>query len=186
MQTTAPLDQLDQVQELNRTFVGFLQNRARANGDCLGLPNAMHATLRNADPSLLDAVATVPQALFTLELDARHWSSDEAPDVELHEVCSAILWGARYASRQSPYQAGLLFRLSPQQIQRLRTLSVAELQKLAWSQNLLRCSFAERDWIWQWLFSATQPELRAQLTLVALQPGVERDWPQRRAAHPVA
>src|SRR5690606_12826983 len=100
MQTTAPLDQLDQVQELNRTFVGFLQNRARANGDCLGLPNAMHATLRNADPSLLDAVATVPQALFTLELDARHWSSDEAPDVELHEVCSAILWGARYASRQ--------------------------------------------------------------------------------------
>lgn len=186
MQTTAHLDQLDQVQELNRTFVGFLQTRARAGRDCLGLPGTLHATLRAANAPLLDVAAAVPQALFRLDLAPQHWSSGAAPDADLHEVCSAILWGARYASRQSPYQASLLFRLSPQQIQHLRTLPVAELQRLAWSPHLLHCAFCEREWIWQWLFNATQPEALAQLTLVALQPGVDRDWPHRRAPHPVA
>jgi hypothetical protein len=51
---------------------------------------------------------------------------------------------------------------------------------------VLRCAFTDRPWLWQWLLSATQPESRSQLTLVALQPGVDRDWPQRRAPHPVA
>ena len=47
----------------------------------------------------------------------------------------------------------------------------------------VQCAFGERHWFWQRLFTATRPELRRQLTLMALQPGVAR-WPQRRPPHP--
>jgi hypothetical protein len=190
MPTPAHLDHLEQLEEVNRTFLGFLQNRLRAELDCLGLPVGARATVRAAGSAQLDAVAAFPQALFRLELAAQNAGSQApaaaAADGELHEVCSAILWSARYTSRQSPYQARLLFGFQPQQIQRLRALSVAELQRLAWAPGLLRCAFTDKEWLWHWLLSATQPEARAQLTLVALQPGIERDWPQRRPAHPVA
>jgi hypothetical protein len=187
MPTPTHLDHLQQLQEVNRTFLGFLQNRLRAERDCLGLPGAARATVRTASAGQLDAVAAFPQALFRLELGAPAQPHPAAaPDPELHEVCSAILWSSRYTSRQSPYQARLLFGFQPQQIQRLRALSVTELQQLAWAPSLLRCAFTDKDWLWPWLLCATQPEARAQLTLVALQPGIERDWPQRRPAHPVA
>lgn len=189
MATPTHLDHLEQLQEVNRTFLGFLQNRLRAELDCLGLPSAARATVRSAGSAQLDAVAAFPQALFRLELGAQsaglHGPTAAAADGELHEVCSAILWSARYTSRQSPYQARLLFRFQPQQIQRLRALAVTELQQLAWAPGLLRCAFTDKEWLWQWLLSATQPEARAQLTLLALQPGIERDWPHRRPAHPV-
>jgi hypothetical protein len=190
MPTLTHLDHLEQLQEVNRTFLGFLQTRLRAELDCLGLPLGARATVRGADSAQLDAIAAFPQALFRLELGAQNAGPQAvaaaAADGELHEVCSAILWSARYTSRQSPYQARLLFGFQPQQIQRLRALSVTELQRLAWAAGLLRCAFTDKDWLWHWLLSATQPEARAQLTLVALQPGIERDWPQRRSARPVA
>ena len=182
------LDQLEQLAELNRTFLAFVQHRLRADLDPLGLPKEARATVRTAPPELLDGVAAFPNALFRLELHAHHPGLHLVSQAEagLHDLCSAILWSARYTSRQSPYQARLLFGLHTGQIQRLRALSVTDLQRLAWVPGVLRCAFVDRPWLWQWLLSATQPESRSQLTLVALQPGVERDWPQRRAPHPAA
>jgi hypothetical protein len=191
MSTSPNLDHLQQVQELNRAFLAFIQARLLEQLDCLGLPTAARAALRLASPELLDAVAAFPQALFRLHLvpssspvlrDAVRF----AADASLHDMCSAILWSARYASWHSVYQARLLFGLQVAEIQRLRALPLAELQRLAWTPGILQCAFADKDWLWQWLLRATQPESRRQLTLLALQPGIERDWPQRRPAQPVA
>jgi hypothetical protein len=190
MSTSPNLDHLQQVQELNRAFLAFLQTRLREQQDCLGLPAIARTALRLADPKLLDAVAAFPQALFRLQLvpsagsvlrDAARFASDTA----LHDMCSAILWSARYASRHSVYQARLLFGLSAADIQRLRALPVADLQRFAWAPGILQCAFGDKEWLWQWLLRATQPESRQQLTLLALQPGIERDWPLRRPAVPV-
>jgi hypothetical protein len=188
--TLAPphLDQLEQLFELNRTFLGFVQIRARADLDCLGLHKQVRAALRMADAELLDAAAAFPNALFRLELDAppHGMHAVTQADGALHDVCSAILWSARYTSRQSPYQARLLFGLDTAEIHCLRALSVTEVQRLAWVPGVLRCAFFDRPWLWQWLLTAAQSESRSQLTLMALQPGIERDWPERRAPHPVA
>jgi hypothetical protein len=190
MHTSPNLDHLQQVQELNRVFLAFIQTRLREQLDCLGLPVAARPPLRLASPEALDAVAAFPQALFRLELAPRadallQDATRSSPDTPLHDMRSAILWSARHASWHSPYQARLLFGLQAAEIQRLRALPLAELQRLAWAPGILRCAFADKDWLWRWLLRAPQPESRRQLTLLALQPGIERDWPQRRPAQPV-
>jgi len=191
MSTSPNLDHLQQVQELNRAFLALIQTRLRDELDCFSLPAVARAPLRVATAELLDAVATFPQALFRLQLapgasPVLRDVASLAPDAPLHDMCSAILWSARYVSRHSAYQARLLFGLSVADMQRLRALPVADLQRLAWTPAILRCAFSDKGWLWQWLLRATQPESRRQLTLLALQPGVERDWPQRRPPQPVS
>ena len=185
MSTSPNLDHLQQVQELNRAFLAFIQTRLREQQDGLGLPTVARTALRLASAELLDVVAAFPQALFRLQLapspspvlrDVARF----APDAALHDMCSAILWSARYASRHSAYQARLLFGLQAADVQRLRALPVADLQRFAWVPGILQCAFADQEWLWQGLLRATQPESRQQLTLLALQPGIERDWPLRR------
>jgi len=191
MPVSPNLDHLQQVQELNRAFLAFIQARLHEQLDCLGLPTAARSALRLASPALLDTVAAFPQALFRLRLGPNvspvlHDAARFTSDASLHEMVSAILWSARYASWYSAYQARLLFGLEAAEIQRLRALPLAELQRLAWTAGILQCAFIDKNWLWQWLFRATQPEARQQLTLLALQPGIERDWPQRRPPQPVA
>jgi hypothetical protein len=191
MPVSPNLDHLQQVQELNRAFLAFIQARLREQLDCLGLPTAARSALRVASPALLDAVAAFPQALFRLRLGpsvspAPHDTAYFAGDASLHDMVSAILWSARHASWYSAYQARLLFGLEAAEIQRLRALPLADLQRLAWTPGILQCAFTDKNWLWLWLFRATQPEARQQLTLLALQPGIERDWPQRRPPQPVA
>jgi hypothetical protein len=48
---------------------------------------------------------------------------------------------------------------------------------------MLRCAFADQRWFWHQLFTTTRPELRRQLTLMALQPSLAIAWPPRRAPH---
>jgi len=191
MSMSPNLDHLQQVQELNRAFLAFIQIRLREQLDCLGLPDAARGALRIASAELLDTVAAFPQALFRLHLPPTvslilRDAGPVAPDSSLHDMSSAILWSARYASSRSPYQARLLFGLKAAEIQRLRALPLTDLQRLAWTPGILQCAFTDKEWLWQWLLRATQPESRQQLTLLALQPGIEREWPQRRPAQPVA
>jgi hypothetical protein len=84
-------------------------------------------------------------------------------------------------SRQSAYQARLLLGLEPRMIQRLRGMQLSDLQQLAYGRDLVRCAFAGRDWLWSELLTDPRPEARQQLALIALQPGLPRDWPARRA-----
>lgn len=184
MRKTVHLDQLQQVQELNRAFLGLLQSRAQERRNCLGLPPGLEPVLASAHSSWLEAVASLPRSLFSLQLGASSWPScarsAEDFDEDEYALCLSILIGARQASRQSPYEARLLFGLEPAEIGRLAAAPLIELQRLGAEPGVLACAFTERPWLWRSLLTATRPEQRHQLTLMALQPRVALGWPRRR------
>ena len=179
------LDQLHQVQELNRLFLAFLQTRVREQLDCLGLPDRARPALRTASGVLLDAVAEFPRALFRLLLDEAERQPRRPPSGRVESAQQALsltlLLCAWTLSRQSAYQARLLLGLESRAVQRLRALQLTELQGLAHGSSLVRCAFPEREWLWTELLTERRPEARQRLVLVALQPGLERDWPVRHA-----
>ena len=187
MSTTGVLDHLQQVQELNRVFLGLLQSRVREQRACFGLPSAVLPPLRVASAELLDALARFPRALFRLELDSRTHAgptqSGAAYDEAEHDLCLSILLAMRHTSRHSAYQARLLLGLEASDIEMLRTLPLPNLQRVASTPGLLRCAFGEREWFWPALLTATRPEVRRQLTLMALQPRGAPAWVQRKPPH---
>jgi hypothetical protein len=69
------------------------------------------------------------------------------------------------------------------QIALLRSLALPDLGRLAAAADVVHCAFTDQDWLWHGILTDTRPESRRQLALVALQPGLPRDWPQRRPAH---
>ncbi len=78
-----------------------------------------------------------------------------------------------------------LLGLGVSQIELLRSLSLPDLARLAAASDVVHCAFTDQDWLWHGILTDTRPESRRQLALVALQPGLPRDWPQRRPARPV-
>jgi len=188
MLANALLEHLEPVHELNRSFLGFLQSRVRVERDCLGLPAVAHLPLRVADGALLDSVARFPHALF----EVRCISVGSVPvgvgerDPKYHELALSILLAARHMSRQSPYQAQFLLGLDVGQIELLRSLPLSGVGRLAASHDAVRCAFADQDWLWHGVLTDSRPESRRALALVALQPGLAREWPQRRPAHPAS
>jgi hypothetical protein len=183
------LDQLQQVHELNRAFLGLLQFRVRQGRPCFGLPTVAHVPLAAAGAPLLEAAAAFPRALFQVEAPPSEppGSAGTGPELDEaeHDLCFSILFAARQASRQSAYQARLLFGLEGDHIERFGASTFAELQRLAWVPGVVHCAFRDRHWFWQSLFTATRPELRRQLALLALQPCVAGGWPQRRPPQPI-
>ncbi|MEO8463876.1 MAG: hypothetical protein ABI640_00915 [Gammaproteobacteria bacterium] len=189
MLATALLEHLEPVHELNRSFLGFLQSRARVERDCLGLPATAHPPLRAADGTLLDNVAQFPHALFQIRCDSVGGVGQTGAvvaerDAPYHELALSILLAARHASRQSPYQAQFLLGLGVVQIELMRSLPLPDLARLAAGPDVVQCAFTDQDRLWHGILTDTRPESRRQLALVALQPGLARDWPQRRPAHP--
>jgi hypothetical protein len=184
--TPPSLDQLQQVHELNRLFLTYLQTRVRADAECLGLPELARPMLRRASADLLAAAAEFPRALFDLKLDERAPLPRDPlrsrDDAARHALCLTILLCAWTLSRQSVYQARLLLGLEPRTIQRLRAMQLSDLQQIAHGRELVRCAFVGRDWLWSELLADPRPEMRQQLALIALQPGLPRDWPARRAS----
>lgn len=183
------LDQLHQVHELNRAFLGLLQSRVRERRPCLGLPPSAHPALAAAGTPLLEGVAAFPRALFQLQvgLSAEPTRLDPGDlDEGEHDLCFSILFAARQSSRESAYQARLLFGLEPAEVERLRGAALGGLQQLACVPGVLECAYREQDWFWHGLITATRPELRRQLTLMALQPRVAVAWPLRRPPQPTA
>jgi hypothetical protein len=61
-------------------------------------------------------------------------------------------------------------------------MQLSELQQVAHGRELVHCAFAGRDWLWSELLTDPRPEMRQQLALIALQPGLPRDWPARRVS----
>ena len=189
MPATALLEHLEPVHELNRSFLGFLQSRVRVERDCLGLPAPAHPPLRAADGTLLDNVAQFPHALFQVRCDSVAEVGQEVAavgerDARYHELALSILLAVRHTSRQSPYQAQFLFGLRVAQIELLRSLPLADVGRMAAAPAVVHCAFADQDRLWHGILTDTRPEARRALALVALQPGLPRDWPQRRPAHP--
>src|SRR5262245_53899570 len=184
MLQTGALDQLRQIHELNRAFLGLLQSRVREGRPSLGLPGPAHTALAAAAGSLLEGIAAFPRALFRVSLGVQPWTgcADHAADFDdaEHHLCLSVLFAALHTSRHSGYQARLLFGLDPADVERLRASSLSDIQQQASAPGVLECAFGECSWFWQQLFTTTRPELRRQLTLMALQPSVAAAWPQRR------
>jgi len=184
--TPPSLDQLQLIHELNRLFLTFLQIRVRADAECLGLPELARPLLRRMSGDWLAAVAEFPRALFDLKIDERATQVRDPlrsrDDAARHALCLTILHCAWTLSRHSVYQARLLLALEPRTIQRLRAMQLGDLQHVAHSRELVHCAFAGRDWLWSELLIEPRPEVRQQLALIALQPGLPRDWPARRAS----
>ena len=178
-------DHLQQVQELNRAFLGLLQARIHDVRPCFGLPSPVRPYLRRATDELFDAVALFPRALFAIAPGERRERGDLTAyhDEREHELVLSMLLAARHASRQSSFEARLLFGLEAPDIVTLGALPLVDLQRLAATPGILQCALRQRYWFWQGLLTATRPELRRQLTLMALQPGVAVDWPRRRPPH---
>ena len=184
MAPTGNLDHLQQVQELNRAFLALLHARLQAGQPCFGLPSPTRPVMRLATNELIEAVALFPRALFQLALapaERRDFSGYH--DEPEHELVLSMLLAARHAARQSAFEARLLFGLEEPDIASLGALPLFELQRLAGTPGVLQCALRDRYWFWQGLLTATRPELRRQLTLMALQPGVAVDWPTRRPPH---
>jgi hypothetical protein len=183
MLTAGTLDQLQQVHELNRAFLALVQVRAREGRECLGLPAALRSELAIAGAAVLEGAASFPRALFHISVVTGRGSVEPGADIDEaeHDLCLSILLAVRHTSRHSAYQARLLFGLEASDVERLRGSPLALLQQLASVPGVLQCAFRDRLWFWQGLLGATRPELRRQLTLMALQPGIAASWPVRRA-----
>ena len=70
---------LDQVVELNRLFLRLLKARADKRQPCFGLSPQLARRLRAAAPVLVDGLAELPRALFSLNLDAARPAPVVAP-----------------------------------------------------------------------------------------------------------
>jgi hypothetical protein len=189
MSGTRALDQLQQIQELNRAFLDLLQARVRQQRASFALPLGGRLAVASASAGLLDGVAGFPRALFQVGLGraSRPERAECGADFDTaeRELCLSILFAARSTSRQSAYQARLLFDLGIADLDWLRASSLLDIQRLACEPGVLQCAFRERHWFWLCLLTTTRPELRRQLTLMALQPRID-DWPVRRPPHVVA
>ncbi len=181
------LDHLEQVHELNRLFLAFLRSSASDGLDCLGLPERARSVLLAANSELLDQLANFPRALFRLAFDERVPQHAVDPlrsryDSERYSLSLTILLCAWTVSKQSVYQARLLLGLGSRAMQQLRAMQLGEIQRLAHAPHLVLCAFPDRPWLWSQLLAETRPEGRQQLALIALQPGIDKEWPARRAA----
>src|SRR5688572_17408046 len=107
MLKTGALDQLHQVYELNREFLGLLQSRVQQSRSCLGLPAPAQPAVAAAGGPLLEAVAAFPRALFLVSLGARAWPAcaDDAADFDEaeHHLCLSVLLAGRHTSRHGGY-----------------------------------------------------------------------------------
>lgn len=150
----------------------------------------MGSSLCAASSALLDAAADFPGALFRVRLDAHDPHPVCAPralgsleEAEYH-LGSSILHAVRHLSRQSAYQAQVLFGLQRGEVERFRGLTLDDLRHLAGQPALLVRAHADRPWFWQGLLAPSRPEARRLLTLMAFQPTAPQGWPTRRPPHP--
>ncbi|MFS8607110.1 MAG: hypothetical protein LOD94_03795 [Gammaproteobacteria bacterium] len=176
---------LEQIFELNRLFLRFLQSRNLDEARRMGLPASAADPLKAATPEQLDAAAEFPRGLFQLQLtdanDASPMSYESFP-LPARILEMTIAYCAWSTSRDSVYHARLFFGLGAEVIHTLRTTPLSELPRLAMCHARVVCAFQEAEWLWRELLVETRPEARRQLVLVALQPPLPSGRAFRRPA----
>ena len=176
MSTTRALDQLQQVHELNRVFLGLLQDAGPRPARVLRAAARRRPRRSPIAPSRpLDGVAGFPRALFLRrrrlafaagmrEADA---DFDEARARSLpvdpvrgsaHEPAQRVSGAVAVRSRSRGRRAAGRRAAARLAAARLRAGRAASAHS------------ASGHWFWHGLFTATRPELRRQLALMALQP----------------
>jgi hypothetical protein len=168
-------ESLDEIRELNSLFVDFLRTRALTGMDCLGLGKAAVQLLRSAEDSSLELLREFPRALFRMHLDACATNTTRAlahgDDISRYTLHLAMLHSARTMSNRRPQAARVFLGLGAREVEWLRVLPLGSLPAVA-TGPLVSCAFREAPWLWPKMFTATRPEMRHQLVLLALQPNV--------------
>ena len=111
----------------------------------------------------------------------------EAGRLRFFELLDEAPWHAAKAKNLAHRLArgGFLFNLDADQVTHGASLTLPEIERLAGQPHVLRCAFRARSWLWPKLLTDVRPESRRHLSLIALQPGLTREWPRRRAPQPV-
>ena len=169
---------LEEVYELNRLFLDFLCQHARAQDDCLGLDGPTVALLESLTLARLEDVAQFPRALFQLSLGRvgppRRFDAGASPGERSHQSLQlTILHCAWNMSRRSNYGARLFLALEDQEVRALRTTPLSALPTLSASGELITCGFLGARWFWQQLLTETRAEFRRRLLLIGLQPDLQ-------------
>ena len=168
------IDGLEEVQQLNRLFLNFLQDRPAAGQRFFGLPADAARAVGRASRERLDQLAQFPRALFTIDLRVDGQAGHEALDTAQRVLQLTLLLSAWNLSRRSGYSSRLLLRLEDAEIRRLRTMSLADLTERSQTPGLIRCTFGRAAWLWRDLLAETRPEWRRRLLLIGLQPETPR------------
>ncbi len=178
---------LDQVVELNRLFLRLLRARTETPRACFGLDTSTVRRLKRAPAEVVNELAELPRALFSLNLDPARPPTVMDPgearlDSATRSMQLTVLLTAWNLSRRSAYSARLFLGLTEEQVAMLKVLPLSDLPPLAAADGLVSCAFEQTAWLWRELLSASRAEHRRQLLLVALQPQtlVARE-PARRA-----
>jgi len=170
-------DRLEEIRELNRLFLTYVQVCARQGRPCMGLPARVARRLVEAQPETLERVAELPAALFRLDLECLHRTRDRAAP-ERHvdrmrlSLALTILNSAWHMARERGFEARMFLRLSTTSLRRLRVTPLSSIPELAFAPDLLRCAFADCRLTWLALFDGDAPEATRMLTLIALQPKI--------------
>lgn len=170
-------DRLEEIRELNRLFLAYVQACARQGRPCMGLPRRIARRLVEAQPETLERLAELPAALFRLDLERLPRTRDRAAP-ERHvdrmrlSLALTILSSAWHMARERSFEARMFLHLSKTGLRRLRATPLSSIPELAFAPDLLQCAFAECRLTWPALFQGDEPEVVRMLTLIALQPKV--------------
>jgi hypothetical protein len=186
----SPADQLSQIHELNRLFLGYLHQRACEGVECLGMSERVRALLRAVDPQSLDRAAEFPRSLFDVVVPRALPAGvadpeDSVAGRSLHALNLTILLSAWNLSRASEYYARLFLGLRASTVDALRAKGLSELPVLALAEGTVRCAFARSDSLWRELLFDDRPEVRHRLGLIALQPRPAGDSRTRPGVTPL-
>ena len=181
-------DRLEEIRELNRLFLAYVQVCARHGRPCMGLPRRAARRLVEAQPETLERLAQLPAALFRLDLERAPGTRDRAaPEQHMDRMrlslALTILNSAWHMARERGFEARMFLHLSKTSVRRLRVTPLSGIPELAYTPNLLRCAFVESRLTWPALFQREEPEAMRMLTLIALQPKVA---PIERASNHLA
>lgn len=168
-------EHLELVEEMNRLFLSFLQGRARRGVECLGLPEPACALLRNATAAQLDRAATLPRALFSIDIEdtaAADGSIEQASSetIALYSLQSKLLLSAKILSRRNAHLAQTFLGLSQAALVKLQCLVLVELVELAETARIVATRFDDEPRFWRELLCSEDQLAQRRLRLIALQP----------------
>jgi len=169
------VDWLDELHELNRLFLTYLRVVAEDGRACLGLPRRAARRLRDASPALLERIARLPTALFSLNIEGIEGTRElavpeRATDQLRYSLALTILSSAWHMARSRAFEARLFLHLSDSSVRQLRTMPLRRLPSYASDPDLLGCAFADTGLTWRALTRDQEEDLSRMLVLIALQP----------------
>ena len=194
MSTTRASDQLQQVHELNRVFLGLLQDPgARPARECFGLPPASGRRSLLTDErrfSMESPAFRGPCSTSTSAGSAVGVSGTRSTPTSMrreHELCLSILFAARTHEPTQHVSGPVAVRSRRRRCgaagARVATRPAAARVR---RRACCKCAFRERHWFWHGLVHGDAPGAAPPAHADGAPARVALGWPQRRPPQPTA